>query len=418
MKEKEFYDIIIAGAGPAGLSLGAELSKNFKVLIIEKGKIGVTNKSWLTYEDRIKKIGFPKSCIVNKFKKWHFNYQGAECIINDTYVTVDEKKVLDYWINICKKNKVTLIEKCPFLSVRKKNDFVIVNNDYKSALFIDCCGVDSIIVKKKRLIEDIVYLNCYGAYVKTKKKEKNYYTFLNKIDGIYNDFGVTKLGSDIYFVLYFMYSENKLDLNKYKNRFNNTYKKLLDKNGKIIEYKVAHYATGKLKQHTFDNIYLFGDAGLLCPGFIGMGFNEILRQHKAVAKHLSKCLNEGRLSQKELETPVSVLQDAESIFFRAVSQSINTFDKETLKILLGTLGKINNKTLQRMFRNTITREDMIKFLSVFLKKLDLNEVIKRIPKRHIIKFLKGLLKLSEDLIFDEIHDLVYKHHKIKVKDLL
>jgi flavin-dependent dehydrogenase len=40
----EEFDVIIVGAGPAGLSIGSELSKNHKILVIEKNKIGETNK--------------------------------------------------------------------------------------------------------------------------------------------------------------------------------------------------------------------------------------------------------------------------------------------------------------------------------------------------------------------------------------
>ena len=47
----ESFDVIIVGAGPAGLLLAKELSKKHKVIILEKNKIGDTNKSWVSYKD-------------------------------------------------------------------------------------------------------------------------------------------------------------------------------------------------------------------------------------------------------------------------------------------------------------------------------------------------------------------------------
>lgn len=58
------YDVIIIGAGPAGLLLSKELSKKYSVLVLEKNKVGDTNKNWLTYEDRWNKwkIFHPTPC--------------------------------------------------------------------------------------------------------------------------------------------------------------------------------------------------------------------------------------------------------------------------------------------------------------------------------------------------------------------
>ena len=51
--------------------LGKELSKKHRVLIIEKKKIGETNKNWVTYKDRWFKEKFPSSFIENEFKEWY-----------------------------------------------------------------------------------------------------------------------------------------------------------------------------------------------------------------------------------------------------------------------------------------------------------------------------------------------------------
>ena len=65
------YDVIIIGAGLAGLSLGSELSKKHNVLIIEKDQIKKEHKTWTSEEAIIKEAGLEKF-ISARFGKCYF----------------------------------------------------------------------------------------------------------------------------------------------------------------------------------------------------------------------------------------------------------------------------------------------------------------------------------------------------------
>jgi flavin-dependent dehydrogenase len=413
----EEYDVIIAGAGPAGLSIASELSNKYKVLIMEQGKIGKTNKSWLTYSDRLKKLGIPKSCVSGTFKKWYFSAGGSEFVINDNYATVYPEKVLKYWQSICVKNNASVIEHESFLSVRNLKKGVVVNGKFKALLLIDCCGMNSPIVRQKKLVKDIVYLNCYGAHISATVQQDSYYAFNKKKNNVWDFVGVTKLEKNTYFVLDFVYSEDKRKLVHLRNNFLGLCSNL-DSNYKILDYKIDYYATGELKCHSFNNIYLFGDSSLFCPGFIGMGFNEILRQYKSVARHLDLCISKNMLAQKELETPVSIIEDTDNTLFRIVSLIINALDADDAKLLVESIRGIPNSKLKRLFRNTLIDDDIILVLKELISKVNIGKLIKNLPKRYVKLIIIELAKLSEDLFIDEIHDLIYKHHKLRIKDIL
>ena len=53
----ETFDIIIAGAGPAGLTAAIELANDYKILLLEKNKPGTTTATWYSYADRAREYG-------------------------------------------------------------------------------------------------------------------------------------------------------------------------------------------------------------------------------------------------------------------------------------------------------------------------------------------------------------------------
>lgn len=53
MPAHEMFDVVIVGGGPAGLSIGSELSARFKVLVLEKGDAGKTDRFWFVPPDVI-----------------------------------------------------------------------------------------------------------------------------------------------------------------------------------------------------------------------------------------------------------------------------------------------------------------------------------------------------------------------------
>jgi flavin-dependent dehydrogenase len=397
---KKEYDIVIAGAGPAGLSLASELSKDFKVLVIEKGKIGQTSKSWISYEDRIERLGIPKEVISYKFDKWHFRYKGAEMIVTDKFVSLDEHKMLSYWIDRCIKNNVDFLDNVEFKKFKNNLNSAVINDRFEARLFIDCCGIKSPILKKEDMIAKISYINCYGAVVSSKKDEVCYYEVTEKNSGRWFNFGVTRLSEDRYFLLFFFYSDEKEDMKKYTKNFYDYSRMFFSKDFKVIEIKSDCYAVGKLRKHALDNIYLFGDAGLFCPGLIGMGFNEILKQYKKVAKHLNGCLKDNKLSRGDLETPASIIEDADSAFFRIFNEIINCLSEKDLKSITSMEG--NEDIKRKLFRNDLSKEDLIRSIRLFFGRIDLENFILNTPSKKLEIVLKELSKLGEDIVIEEL----------------
>ena len=74
------FDVIIIGGGPAGLGSAIHLAeKGMEVLLLEKNKIGLTQKTWLTFDYIVEKYGLEES-VRNRFSGVIFS-----CYLGNTY---------------------------------------------------------------------------------------------------------------------------------------------------------------------------------------------------------------------------------------------------------------------------------------------------------------------------------------------
>lgn len=83
-RKVDSYDLIIIGAGCAGLSLGSQLSElapffreHLRVLIIDAVTVPASNKTWGVWQPRDKKDIFPVS---NRLTRWSFSAKGKQVI--------------------------------------------------------------------------------------------------------------------------------------------------------------------------------------------------------------------------------------------------------------------------------------------------------------------------------------------------
>jgi flavin-dependent dehydrogenase len=419
----EFFDCIVIGAGPAGLLLAKELSKKHKVLILEKNRIGDTNKNWVTYKDRWLTNKFPKSLIENEFNKDYVQMKHGQItnqyILNDSFICFNEHKFLRYLANISARLGCVIKESSPYKSFIRKKDKLIVNNMYTTNLLIDCAGIDSPIVKKYRLIDIPIYINCYAYIAEFDKLEnKNYYCFYRKKNkNHYSAFGFTKTASKLAQLQYFKYSNNKPDTKKYEVEMSDAQKDFNIPNHKLVELKVASYPTGLLKKRELDNIFLFGDAGFYSPSLNGMGFNEILRQYRKVSKHISSCISNNAFSEKELKIPDDIADDVNNLLFRFLGLIFNDIPPKILDQFFTLIKKLPDSDIRRIMRNDVTDKEAIRIFKFIFENINLGELIRVMKKHHIKYILKTLYELDKDILTEEIHNLIFKHHKIRIQDM-
>ena len=91
------YDVVIIGAGPAGLSAAAYLGNNsdLNALLLERNKIGETSKVWAEFPDRIRQAGLEDSVANETSHVQQRTYFGLDNTVPLRMVFLDETKTLE-----------------------------------------------------------------------------------------------------------------------------------------------------------------------------------------------------------------------------------------------------------------------------------------------------------------------------------
>ncbi|MDD3083943.1 MAG: NAD(P)/FAD-dependent oxidoreductase [Candidatus ainarchaeum sp.] len=389
------YDIIIVGAGPAGLCAAIETGKEAKVLVL----------------DRKQEIGCPKRCAeglsLRWFKKMNLKpkkewavqeIKGAELYTpNGKSIKMKAKKAEGYVlerkifekelaIEAVKKGAKILMKNQVIGAEKKDNEIELIVEENKEKkkitckIVIACDGVDSLTAKMLGL----------NTKLDLKETDSGYQYEMTGITGYDENLLHLFFGTDIAPRGYiWIFPKRKgtanvgIGIGAYEKE---TAKYYLDKwiktqdglkNGSIIEVNAGVIPVGGfLEKMQADNLLVAGDAGHMVDPIHGGGIGIAMEGGRLAGKHAIKAIKENKFSEKDLSEYTKewyklsgndlkrrlkgrhLLEKLTNDDFNYLVDSINV--EEALRIGNGTLTK-KDKTIL-FTKKLITRPKLLKLM--------------------------------------------------------
>lgn len=411
---KTDYDIIIAGGGPAGLSAAARLSKNFKILLIEKEELGKSTKSWYSYADRVKAHGLDDA-VMFRTDHLHFVAPTFQHDMKDDVLILDKNKTLQIWLDEAKKNGTEFIT-AEFINYsRKSSEFVNVETtigNFSAKLLIDACGSTSPIVHGKKLAKRVDAWVIYGAKINVKNNPRPLqieYIPLHDAENTY--IGIHPYSENI-LEFYVFVGENGTfgnDWIKLKERFH----KVLDEmypDAEILDLLTGSIPSGMLKDYAFDNMILWGASGMLNPDGCGMGFNEILRQLDTFEADITRNFRSNRLDKWALGRVALGLKDVETLNFQRIIGAFSLYFRSADSAgrwdggvrWLNAMGKDSKYWMRNEMSLSWIKDATLKLH----KAVPFKDTIDLIPKHEIFFISEQLVRFSVSAVLVNVLDFL------------
>ncbi len=408
----ETYDFIIVGAGPAGLAIGSELSRNYRGLIIEKNEAGKTDRFWFVpfnvVDDRIMPYTFGgvTRFLTRTYKGANLSWQAKQF---ERYPYVNEHTLLPYWVEEIKKSGSRILDHCLFQDLSVKKGIVTVKTDqgdFRAKLLIDASGYDSPIVKKYRIRrKNLYWWSVYGAVAKhpgglTEGLRVGDYMLWQTFQDTNKDpetpladgrpvFEYEVLDGVRSFSLVLYLRRKQIDKESMKKDFTHIIRDEESTRAfhdiEITEEKFGWYPSGDISQQRIakDNVLFVGDAGCwTTPCGWGMGF--ILDNYREFSAEIGNTLTRNQLDRKSLlKLSRFATHEKYEIVLNALATHFLVHAKASQLDRFIKLfdGRIDPLLCEKLFSLTITEEEVLSVVPALLSEFTICELWHIIPKQ-------------------------------------
>ena len=424
------YDVVIAGGGPAGLSLAADLSKDFDVLVVEKEKAGTTTRSWYTFQDRIKKNGLNDAVVATPENVTFYMDEESNITYKDKHALVNENCVLKIFKEKAESNSCKIISNTPVIDFKYNGAGIILKTNrgnYYGNLLIDCMGATSPIVFKRNLQKEFNVWIVYGMRAKNTrffdtntigfyKMPEKYQPKNDKTNYMFGIYPKSRSEGDIYL---FNYYDRILKPEILMQMFKKSVGEFLPKYKNTGVLKGWIY-NGVLKKYALDRVLFVGESGCLTPPAIGMGFNEILRKHGIISERLRYKINhEHDLSSHALSDTLLDCRNSASYTFLKICQKYFYYgnNAEAWKRGILILNKAGKVFTRKWMRNELDYSLIKKGMTSMIDVVGWTGLLGILPAEEFIKLSLEAMNIMGSSVIEDAHLAFHRQYRDKPSEL-
>lgn len=387
------YEAVIIGAGPAGLALGSELSKEHGILVVEKTEKVQTTKSWIMEKKAVDRTGLSGFIAADFEKSYVKSFKDKKVWVKARGVNLDEVRMFAHFRKEIEKNGSDVLTGTEFKSEKREKDKIIARTnkgDFKAKLLIDCTGVDSLLARKNKIYGRLFYYTVYGedlAGVELEDDQVVLWEAVNKKKPL-SVIEVTPVAEDTVVFNTFQYKKGPMepfDLKKVhdENMANCSIASLL-RNKRAVKKVYGSIPLGMLKKNAVDNIFFYGDSSLIGAPIVGSGFAEIIKTYKDYSAHISKNLRAGTLKERDLSYDFSEEETVNRRLQMIIGTILLNARPDDLDYFVEALDQVENKTRVDLIFLRCDPGQVCHLMRAFITEFGLKRLVKLLPKEEYL----------------------------------
>ncbi|MCT4612118.1 MAG: lycopene cyclase family protein [Clostridia bacterium] len=296
---KKTVDILIVGSSISGLLIAKELSKNNKVLIIDKKKETDINVCYTGLKKYFEDTFFEKY-ISKEFKEAYVRFlDGNKKYLSADFVSLNEEDLIKDLLDEIRENGSEILFNTEYIGHKNENDNVLAEISgkiVKTKLIVDCTGSE--------YSKDSYYFNIYGGVYNKKilsYKDINFVEINEKRKPtiFFEYFPI----NDDQIVLYvFDFSKEKINPIEYKELEKEYITKANIGITQVDKLKEVYGSIpmGKMKTSKEDNVFIYGNAANISPSATGFSLINMVKTYEGVTKFLQSRIEENKFDKKSL----------------------------------------------------------------------------------------------------------------------